>query len=254
MKQTKSQKQPDFSIVIPAYREGKRIGKTLDELASYLKNDSTMKKMLVEVLVVAANAPDNTDNEVLARNKKFDRLELLKPGPKVGKGRDVQYGMLRTSGAAALFMDADLATPLWHIAQFYREFERGGQVVVATRNLGSHHPSRLRRAISNIGNILFRILGGVWIEDSQCGFKLFSAEANRKCFSRMSITGWGFDMEILAIAKTNGYEIKHFRVDDWVSVPEGTFLEGVLRSSFVSFMELLKIFLNRVGGKYRVQV
>jgi dolichyl-phosphate beta-glucosyltransferase len=249
--QSPQKKQIDLTIVIPAYREEKRIGKTLDELAVYLKINPTLKSLNVEVMVVAADSPDDTDGVVRSKSKNFKKLDLLKPGPKVGKGRDVQFGMLRAKGRAVLFMDADLATPLWHVEQFYKSFERGNEVVVATRNLIKHHPSVLRRAISNMGNILFRVLGGVWIEDSQCGFKLFSARASQVCFSRMTITGWSFDMEILTIARSNGFKIKTYRVNDWVSVPEGTFLEGVLQSSFESLRELLHIFLNRLKGVYK---
>lgn len=245
-------KQPDLTVVIPAYREEKRIGKTLDELAGYLKTNDLIRVLDVEVIVVAADAPDKTEEIVRSKVSAFKALTLLRPGAKVGKGRDVQYGMVRAHGAAVLFMDADLATPLHHVEEFYRAFLEGNDVIVATRNLKKHHPSKLRRAISNAGNILFRILGGVWIEDSQCGFKLFSANACRTCFSRLTIMGWGFDMEILAIAKTNKYRIKTIRVNDWVSIPDGTFLEGVLRSSFASLAELFRIFLNRIDGIYKV--
>jgi len=243
----------DFSIVIPAYREEKRIGSTLEELAIYLNTNSTLKKLNVEVLVVAADSPDYTDTVVISKKTKFKNLSLLKPGAKVGKGRDVQYGMLRAKGDAILFMDADMATPVKYVEQFYRSYFNGSDVVVATRNLKKHHPSRLRRSISNGGNLLFRILGGLWIEDSQCGFKLFSAQASKACFSNMTIMGWGFDMEILAIAKINGYKIETYRINDWVSVPEGSFLDGALQSSAKSLHELTIIFIKRISGSYKIK-
>lgn len=240
----------DFTILIPAYREEKRIGKTLDELAKFVKSNSVLSKLAVEVLVVAADAGDKTHQVVLGKKEKFTNLKLLKPGLKVGKGRDVQYGMLRAKGDAVIFMDADLATPLKYLPVFYTKFKEGGDVVIATRNLHKHHESFLRRSLSNTGNILFRIASGVWVEDSQCGFKLFSKNAAKTCFSNLQIKGWGFDMEVLAIARANKLKIVTHRIDDWVSVPEGTFENGFLCNAMASLGELSAILYRRVTKKY----
>lgn len=242
--------QPDLSIVIPAYREEKRIGKTLDSLAAFLKTDRTLKDKNIEVIVVSADSSDNTHKVVLDKKKLFRDLKLVKPGSHVGKGRDVRVGMLQAHGKAIMFMDADLATPLKYIPLFLKEFQAGSDVVVATRNLHRHHPSLPRRALSNVGNILYRILGGVWIEDSQCGFKLFSDKATQTCFSKMTILGWGFDMEVLTIAKVNNFTITPIRVNNWKSVAGGTFNESVFKSALASFSELLHIFLHRLLGHY----
>lgn len=247
----KSNRRPDLTILIPAYCEENRIGKTLDELAAFIKHDPVMKKLTIEVVVVSADSPDKTHQIVKSKAKLFPSLKLLKPGPKVGKGRDVQYGMLRANGAAVIFMDADMATPLRHLSQFYQAYKNGSDVVIATRNLFKHHPNYFRRLVSNAGNFLFRLAGGVWVEDSQCGFKMFSYDAARTCFSRLQIMGWGFDMEVLAIAKANGYKIKSYRVNDWISVPGGTFVGGVARNSVAALKELSIIFARRVSGEYR---
>lgn len=249
----KSNSQFDLSIVIPAYREGKRIGKTLDELSVFLREDKILKPLNVEVLVVSADSPDNTHAIVLKKKAKFTHLTLLKPGPKVGKGRDVQYGMLKAKGASVIFMDADLATPLRHLPQFYVAQQKGADIVIATRNLLKHHPSPSRRLLSNAGNFLFRIAGGVWVEDSQCGFKMFTAEAAQICFSKLNIMGWGFDMEVLAIAKANKLKVVSKRANDWISVPEGTFVGGVIKNSLVSLGELAYIFGHRMRGTYKIR-
>jgi len=242
--------QYDLTIIIPAYHEGKRIGKTLDELAIFLKKDIDIKPLRVEVLVVSADSPDETHAIVSTKANKFESLRLLKPGPKVGKGRDVKFGMLKAKGATVIFMDADLATPLRHLPKFYKTQKQGSDVVIATRNLLKHHPNIIRRLVSNGGNILFRFAGGVWVEDSQCGFKMFSQDASRLCFSKLTILGWGFDMEILAIAKANKMKIECFRIDDWVSVPESTFTEGLIKNSVVTLNELAHISLKRIRGDY----
>lgn len=242
--------RPDLSIVIPAYREEKRIGKTLDELSHYLRTDMYMKKLSTEVIVVSADSTDKTHEIVLAKQEQFSILRLLKPGARAGKGRDVQYGMLRARGKTAMFMDADLATPLRHIPEFYDAYREGVDVVIATRNLYKQHPSFLRRLLSNGGNLLFRIVSGVWIEDSQCGFKLFSDTANKLCFSNLTLMGWGFDMEILTIAKVNKLQMETIRVNDWKHVPNGTFDLNILGNFGASFFDLLKIGARRLRKEY----
>jgi len=241
----------DLTIVIPAYSEEKRIGKTLDELGRFLKSEKTLKDQAIEILVVSADSPDKTHEIVRSKQKEFAHLRLLKPGAKVGKGRDVRYAMLRAKGSAVIFMDADLATPLRHLPKFYHAYQKGAPLVIATRNLRKHHPNYLRRLISSSGNLLFRFAGGVWVEDSQCGFKLFSYDAAQLCFSKLTIVGWGFDMEVLAIAKANKLKIKSYRVNDWVSVPDGTFVDGMIKNSLVSLKELALIFYRRINGSYK---
>ncbi len=243
-------KHPDLSIVIPAYSEEKRIGKTLDKLSSFLKTHKEFKDKYIEVIVVSADSPDKTHEIILSKQSLFKDFKLLRPGPRVGKGRDVQYGMLRAKGQAVIFMDADLATPLKYLPEFYKTYLSGSDVVIATRNLRTHHPNFLRRLISYCGNLVFRLAGGVWVEDSQCGFKLFSRKASSLCFSKLTVLGWGFDMEILAIAKANNMKISTFRVNDWISVPDGTFSENILKNSIISLMDLAKIFSNRLNKTY----
>lgn len=247
----KIRKQPDLSIVIPAYREEKRIGKTLDELADFLATDKSLKDASIEVIVVSADSPDKTHVIVRDKSKLFSNFRFVRPGPKVGKGRDVCAGMLKSKGKAVIFMDADLATPLRHLPRFYNAHQRGAHVVVGTRNLREHHPEFLRRMLSHTGNILFKILCGVWLEDSQCGFKLFSQQATNVCFNKMTIQGWGFDMEVLTIARINRFPITAMRINDWKSVPGGTFIGNAFKNSTDSLMELLYIFWGRLQGRYR---
>ncbi|HUC89426.1 MAG TPA: glycosyltransferase [Patescibacteria group bacterium] len=244
-------KQPDLSIVIPAYHEEHRIGRTLEELASFLKHDGFFAQKEVEVIVVTADTADRTQEIVAAKQTLFTRFELLKPGPKVGKGRDVQVGMLKATGKAILYMDADLATPLHHLEEFYKFYELGTDVIVATRGIRRHGSSKLRIVISTVGNVLFRLAGGVWIEDSQCGFKMFSAAAAQQCFTKLKIMGWGFDMEILTIAKINHLSVKPVRVDDWESVPNGTFERRFIRNNLGALSDLAVIFSRRLRGYYK---
>jgi dolichyl-phosphate beta-glucosyltransferase len=251
MSKRPKRKKVDLSIVIPALNEEKRIGATLDELAEFLRNSDTLKTLRIEVIVVSADSSDHTHEIALTKQKLFDNFKLLKPGPKVGKGRDVQYGMLRAQGDSVLFMDADLATPLRFLPIFYKAFLKGDEVIIGTRNLRRHHTSPVRIMLSNAGNLLFRIAAGLWVEDSQCGFKMFSQEAAQVCFQKLKIMKWGFDMEILAIAKANNYKIKTYRIKGWKAMPHSTFTEGFVRNVVESLWELAHIFWRRLRGFYR---
>ncbi len=243
-------KRPDLTIVIPAYREERRIGATLDELADFLKHDRYFRNKAVEVIVVSAGRPDKTREIVLSKRESFKQLRLLKPEQRAGKGRDVRLGMLAAAGGAVIYMDADLATPLRHLEEFYEACLGGNDIVIGTRDLSKHHPGLLRRSISNTGNLLFRLACGLWLEDSQCGFKMFNRRAARLCFSRMTIMGWGFDMEVLTIARLNGLNIAGRRIDDWNDKPDSTFTDNVVLVVMRSLRDLGHITRNRLSGRY----
>jgi dolichyl-phosphate beta-glucosyltransferase len=244
-------KNIDLSIVIPALNEGKRLGKSLDELRNFLKKNDIMKNLVCEVLVVSADSNDDTHAVAMRHGKLIDNFDLLLPGKRVGKGRDVKYGMLRAKGNYVLFMDADLATPLRHLPEFLSQIQQGYDVVFATRNLRKHHSNLIRRSLSNAGNLAFRLLGGVWTEDSQCGFKMFTASASKICFGKQTINGWGFDMEVLTIANTQHLNIKPIRIDDWKDVAGGTFkASSIIFNALFTLKDLLHIVKNRLGGAY----
>jgi len=247
---TPAQKQPDLSIVIPAFHEEKRIGQTLEELEVFLDHDEFFMVKDVEVVVVVADSPDKTNEIVTAKQGLFQHFVFLKPGPEVGKGRDVQYGMLRASGKLAVFMDADLATPLHHVQQFYEACAEGNDVVIGTRNLLTYRSNVFRGLFASFGNLLYRIAGGMWIEDTQCGFKMFTERARKLCFSKLTILGWGFDIELLAIAQANGLKIKTFRIDDYKNMPFSTHTEGVLTIAVRTVRDFGQITLNRLRGAY----
>ena len=251
MKKPSRSKQPDLTIVIPAYCEELRIGRTLDELGTFLKTDAFFRNKDVEVLVPVADCPDRTQSIVRNKEQQFTNLSLVELGPTKGKGYAVQTGVLKSSGTCVLFMDADLATPLRHMEQFYKVCEQGNDVVIGTRNLATYRPSPVRRLASITGNLLFRVVSGLLIEDSQCGFKMFRRDAGKLCFSKMTIPTWGFDMEILTIARVNGLSVRHVRIDDWKDVPYSTFTDHVVRVSLHSIADLSIILKNKHLGKYR---
>jgi dolichyl-phosphate beta-glucosyltransferase len=244
--------QPDLTIIIPAYSEQRRIGASLDELATFLRQDSFFKRKKVETLVVVADTSDRTAQIVLSKQHLFvTTFRLLRPGPHVGKGRDVQYGVFRATGRVIVFMDADLATPLHHLERFFAACLDGSELVIGTRNLRIYRSNKARNIFSYIGNCLYQLMSGLHIEDTQCGFKMFTNDAAQLCFSKLTILGWGFDIEVLAIAKVNGLTIAPLRVDDWEDKPHSTYNENVCRITTRNICDYAKINWGRLWGKYR---
>ncbi len=243
--------RPALSIVVPAYQEEERIGRTLVELAEHLRRTGRSD---VEVLVVAATRPDGSSDRTAeiaegARGS-FRDLRLVRPGTRAGKGRDVRVGMLAARGRVRLFMDADLATPLHHLDTALALAEAGHPAVIGVRDLTSSHRG-LRRVISSLGNRLVQLVLLPGIGDTQCGFKLFTAPVAEEVFGRQTIDGWGFDMEVLAISRHLGRPVTTIPVADWQDVSGGTFIHAPVRAALRTLQDLGQIKWRAVTGGYR---
>lgn len=246
--------KPELSIVIPTYNEADRIRSTLTQLVNYLKKE----KIDAEVLVVDAQSPDGTARIVEEYIKKIKFLRLIDAGPKPGgrfiKGRQVKQGMLEAQGKYVLFMDADLATPLKYIKSAVNDLKIGKQVVICVRDLQTSHQG-VRKFVSGAGNLLVQMMLLPGIKDTQCGFKAFSREATRVIFLSQTIDGWGFDMEVLAIARKRGYSIGLIEVPDWEDIKEGSKISGSspIKASLQTFVDLIKIRWGFLRGRYKVK-
>lgn len=241
----------DLSIIIPAYMEAPRIGQTLDELASFLK---TRNYGEVEVVVVTADSIDGTAGIASRKANLFNHFKLVKPGPRVGKGRDVRAGMLKAQGRYRVFMDADLATPLVHLDHVHAFMKAQGVVGIAVRDLFSIHEDWPRKIISKAANLAAQVLVVPGIQDTQCGFKVLRSDAATTIFNRLTMLQWSFDMEMLAIARQLGYPITTFPINDWHDPkPRDTGLSGdsMLKIVLYGFLDPLKIRLNIWRGRYR---
>lgn len=194
---------PFLSIVIPAYNEEARIGKTLEGTFAYLDAQNYDS----EVIVVNDGSRDQTADEVL----KFEpaaagRLRLLHNPGNRGKGYSVRHGMLQAKGQIALFYDADLATPTSEIPKVVEPIAEDRYDVVfgsraLDRSLIGTHQSSIREMIGRGGNWIQWAFTGLSFKDTQCGFKAFRRAAAQQVFAVQCIDGFGFDPEILFIAK-----------------------------------------------------
>ena len=243
--------QVDLSIVIPAYMEAALIIDSLAQLAEWLNSHDYG---IVEVIVVVADSPDGTAKLAESMQSKFASLTIVKPGPRVGKGRDVRAGMQAATGHYRLFMDADLATPLVHLDDIAAAMAADNDVTIAVRDLWQIHDGLLRKMISKLGNIATQILILPGVKDGQCGFKVFRADVAEAVFSRQTMLGWSFDAELLAIARRLGYTISMFEAGDWRDPKDGNMGlvgDSPLHAAINTFRDLLIIRLNLWRGRYR---
>jgi glycosyltransferase involved in cell wall biosynthesis len=238
----------NLSIIIPAYREGDRIGQSLDTLATFLRSRKDYGE--VEVVVVASGG-DDTAKVAKTKAKEFKHFQVLDHSERVPKGLGVRYGMIAAQGTYKLFMDADLSTPLDHLDEVVTAMEQGSQVIIGIRHLTITHKG-LRKFISQFGNILVQTLLLPGISDSQCGFKAFEASAAQELFSRQRTIGWGFDMEVLKLARKMKYKFAIIDIDDWKD-PKAVGLTGdsSAKVALQVFRDLLIIRINLLLGKYR---
>jgi len=237
--------------VVPAYREADRITQSLQDLSVAVKEYLDPKT--TEVIVVSADSPDDTAGVAQKSANLFEHFSIVTPGSRVGKGRDVRAGIMAGVGQYRMFMDADMATPLHHLQQIKQFMDNNGEVGIGNRKLGVIHTG-WRKYISEFGNVLVQLMIVPGIEDSQCGFKIFRADAADTLFSRMTILNWGFDMELLVIAREHNYTITKMDIPDWHDPKEAE--EGFTGDSHLRFVistgvEMLRIFANRLLRRYK---
>jgi len=236
-----------LSVVIPAYNEEKRITATLLDIHKYLKNQNYD----YEILVVSDGSTDNTAKTVNDLKSRVDNLKLIDNKQNCGKGCVVKQGMLEASGKFRLFMDADNSTTINHLEKFWLYFDKGYQVIIGSIEIKGakveENAAWYRRWLGSLSKYIIRAIAGLWkIHDTQRGFKLFAEKAAEKVFSRQTIMRWGFDIEILVLAKKMGFKIKEVAVN-WKNPGES---KVSLKSYFKTFAELLKIKWNLITNKY----
>jgi glycosyltransferase involved in cell wall biosynthesis len=240
---------PYLSIVIPAYNEENRIGRTLECTFDYLDHQSYDS----EVIVVNDGSKDRTAERVLEfESRAKSKLRLIENPGNRGKGYSVRNGMLQASGRIALFYDADMATPASEIIKVVEPIADDRYDVVfgsraLDRSLIETHQSPIREAIGRGGNLIQFALTGLKFKDTQCGFKAFRREAAQSVFRLQRIDGFGFDPEILFIARKQGWRLLETPVR-WNHV-EGSKVNP-FGSPIKVLLEVATIRWNDLTGKY----
>ncbi len=237
-----------LSVVIPTWNEEQRIPATLEKVDSYLQKLGQK----AEIIIVDDGSTDQTIAKIQALTVATP-LRVIASTPNQGKGRAVQQGMLVATGQFVLFMDADNSTDLSEWDRFRTYFANGADVVIASRyvkdSVVAQKQPWYRVFLARVANLLIRIVLLPGIADTQCGFKAFRGDVAKKLFAAQTIPRWGFDMEILFLARRLHYKIIEAPVT-WTEM-QGTRIR-FWKDSLRTFAELYKIRLNALRGKYQL--
>jgi dolichyl-phosphate beta-glucosyltransferase len=232
---------PQLSVVIPAFNEAERLPPTLERVLAYLR----ARGGSFEVIVV----DDGSRDETVARARAAG-VTVLANEVNRGKGYSVRRGMLAARGARRLMTDADLSTPIEDLGRLMAALDGGVDVAIGSRalpdsNVEVHQPW-YRENMGRVFNGLVRVLAVPGLKDTQCGFKLFTAEAAQAAFSRALLDGFSFDVEALYLARRHGFRIAEVPVT-WRN--DAASRVG-LWSGFRAFPDLLRIRWNAWTGHY----
>jgi dolichyl-phosphate beta-glucosyltransferase len=249
-------KAPYLSVVIPSYNEATNLQRgVLDEVVSYLKKQTYEW----EVILSDDGSTDGSLIELEKFAQKHSQVTLLK-NPHAGKGPTVQSGMLAAQGTWRLFTDFDQSTPLKEVEKLLTHAEKGIAVVIGSREIQGAQRNKepfYRHLMGRGFNLLVQLLAVRGIRDTQCGFKLFSAEASAKLFSKLYIYGrqdeishaftGAFDVEALYLARKYGYSIKEVPI---IWHHNATDRVNPVKDSLRMLRDIIYVRLADLRGKY----
>ena len=226
---------PDLSIIIPAYNEEALIAGTLDGLQTYL----SARPERFEIIVVDDGSQDKTAESIQAwQNRNGTDLRLLINQKNMGKGFSIRRGVLESRGRYLIFIDADLPYELYAIDDFLKALRSGCDLAIGSRVLpGSEVKGvpAVRYAAGQVFSWMVQTVLFRGLPDTQCGFKSFTSAAAKEIFRRLTIGGFGFDVEMLFVARKLKFAIQPVAVH---------MIDHRHRSRVRLFIDSLKMFSN----------
>jgi dolichyl-phosphate beta-glucosyltransferase len=236
-----------YSIVIPAYNESVRIRPTLHALLRHMQEQNWD----AEILVVNDGSSDDTAQIVREYGKAHPQVLLVENPGNRGKGYSVRNGMLHARGDICLFTDADLSSPITEAQKLFDAIGEGADIAIGSRwlrtELQTERQPLYRQLFGRIFNLALRMILRLHFTDTQCGFKAFRHDAAQRIFPLQKIERWGFDPEILFLARRAGLRVEEVPVL-WAH-SEGTRLHP-FRDGMRMFAEILRIRWNAMAGAY----
>jgi len=238
---------PTYSIVIPAYNESARLGASLEKVLSFVHS----QRWNAEVIVVNDGSRDDSADIVRSLPAKDPILRLLENPGNRGKGYSVRNGMLNAKGEILLFSDADLSSPIEEAPKLLKSLDEGWDIAIGSRWLRAETQTQRqplhRQLFGRIFNLLLRLTLGLQFKDTQCGFKAFKRPAAQAIFPLQKIERWGFDPEILFLARKLGFKVHEVPVA-W-GHSGGTRISPLVDGSRM-FIEMLRVRWYSLTGKY----
>jgi len=238
---------PQYSIVIPAFNEAARIESTLQKIIAYI----TAKQWDAEIILVNDGSDDGTVEIVEKYARTHRRLRLISNPGNRGKGYSVRNGMLHATGKLALFSDADLSSPIEEAEKLFDAIGQGADIAIGSRwlqvKLQRKRQPLYRQLFGRAFNRLLRTMLALPFKDTQCGFKAFTRKSIDAIFPLQKVERWGFDPELLFLAKRFGFKIAEVPVA-W-SHREGTRINPLSDGPRMVF-EMMTVWWNAITGKY----
>jgi dolichyl-phosphate beta-glucosyltransferase len=242
---------PTYSIIIPAYNEGQRITATLDKVLAYMGEQGWN----AEIIVVDDGSRDDTPAIVRGYAQRHPAVRLLQNPGNRGKGYSVRHGMLEARGSMLLFSDADLSSPIQEADKLFAALANGAEVAIGSRWLRSELQTErqpfYRQLFGRVFNLHLRLLLGLQFKDTQCGFKAFTARASQTLFPRQKIERWGFDPELLFLARKFGLPVREIAVE-WAH--DNRSKMSYLKDGLHMGVETLKVRWYSLSGQYAREV
>ena len=238
---------PQLSIVIPAYNESARIERTLERVMACVEAQGWD----AEVLVVDDGSRDATPQIIQSWMARYPRLHLVQNEGNRGKGYSVRNGLLQAAGEVVMFTDADLSAPMQEAELLMAAIAEGADVAIGSRWMDktrqTKHQPIYRRFFGRCFNWVTRTVMGLPFKDTQCGFKAFKRPAAQVIFRLQRIERWGFDPEILFIARKLGYSIREVPVT-WGHDERSRM--SYLKDGMKMLEEMAAIRGNSLAGRY----
>ncbi len=238
---------PEYSIIVPAYNESKRIRSGLDQVLEHAAREGWN----AEIIVVDDGSRDHTAAIVREYAAQHPSVRLVENSGNRGKGYSVRRGMMAATGETLLFTDADLSAPIWQAEKLFDALRQGADQAIGSRWIeaspGNGKQPLHRRIASRLFRVLPRLVLGLQYKDTQCGFKAYTRRAAEQIFSQQTVERWGFDPEILFLARKMGLETQEVSVE-WAYDHRSKI--HLVRDGLRMFGDIVKIRWNDLTGKY----
>src|SRR3989344_4938076 len=233
-----------ISVIIPVFNEEKVIASALEAIYNYLNRQRFFSDF--EVIIVNDGSTDNT--LAIIENQDYPSLKIINQPVNLGKGAAVKAGMENASGGWQLFLDADYSTPITEVEKIL-PFLNQADIFIGSRAFKDSeiflHQPIIKEWLGKLGNAGIGLFLGLPFKDTQCGFKLFSRKS-LVIFKKQTLRRWGFDFELLFLAKKYGLTVKEIAIN-WTNNQHSK----VKKIDYLkTFFELLKIYFNNLTNKY----
>ncbi len=240
---------PFLSIVIPAHNEEHRLPPSLEKIHTFLSTQSYN----AEVLIVENGSQDRTLELAQAFAQRMPEVRVFQEQAR-GKGLAVQRGMLEARGAYRFICDADLSMPIEQVNRFIPPTLKNPAVAIGSREVRGavrYNEPAYRHLIGRVFNVMVRWAALPGLQDTQCGFKCFREDVAEQVFSRQTLTGMSFDVEVLFIARQLGYPIQEVPIDWYFDADSRVRL---VDNSLRMFFDIMTIRRNARQGLYAAPV